>query len=219
MVSIVSNGDYSRDFSKLFLISVIFDSEHFSTDPAATTINAKRNHIVTLCRSFCVKERAQILEVLMNSKYCHRIIHVCPLSCLHRMFDWLQVCMTCWAVYRVWSKCHHVLFIQWLKPLLPVAMTPMLVSRADESVQSAHTGGGRLVRPLFREWAHWCCRKAQSYFAVCVGWIFPGSPIVRVRFYRISRGRSTFLATSVFGCRHRIGVSRITRGNPSQMKV
>ena len=51
-----------------FLVLVV--SDHFSNDPAATPINAIGHHLVTLCKSICVEERAQILEPLMSSKYC-----------------------------------------------------------------------------------------------------------------------------------------------------
>ena len=49
-----------------FLCFVILD--HFSNDPVATPIHATGHQLVTLCRSVCAEERAQILEPIMSSK-------------------------------------------------------------------------------------------------------------------------------------------------------
>ena len=46
-----------------FLCFVIFEN-----DPVATPIHATGHQLVTLCRSVCAKERAQILEPIMSSK-------------------------------------------------------------------------------------------------------------------------------------------------------
>ena len=44
-------------------------SDHFSVDPAITPVRATSHQLVTLCRSVCAEERAQILDPLMGSKY------------------------------------------------------------------------------------------------------------------------------------------------------
>ena len=49
-----------------FLCFVILD--HFNDDPVATPIRATGHQLVTLCRSVCAEERAQILEPIMSSK-------------------------------------------------------------------------------------------------------------------------------------------------------
>ena len=49
-----------------FLCFVILD--HFNNDPVATPIHATGHQLVTLCRSVCAEERAQILEPIMSSK-------------------------------------------------------------------------------------------------------------------------------------------------------
>ena len=49
-----------------FLCFVILD--HFNNDPVAAPIHATGHQIVTLCRSVCAEERAQILEPIMSSK-------------------------------------------------------------------------------------------------------------------------------------------------------
>ena len=71
-----------------FLVLVV--SDHFSNDPVVTSINATGHQLVTLCRSICAEERAQILEALMSSKYCCRAIHVSSLACVHRLFGYSQ---------------------------------------------------------------------------------------------------------------------------------
>ena len=42
--------------------------DHFPVDPAVAQINATGHQLVTLCRSICAEERAQILDPLMGSK-------------------------------------------------------------------------------------------------------------------------------------------------------
>ena len=42
--------------------------DHFVVDPAITPVNATGHQLVTLCRSVCAEERAQILDPLMGSK-------------------------------------------------------------------------------------------------------------------------------------------------------
>ena len=49
-----------------FLCFVILD--HFNNDPVATPIYATGHQLVTLYRSVCAEERAQILEPIMSSK-------------------------------------------------------------------------------------------------------------------------------------------------------
>ena len=43
--------------------------DHFVVDPAITPVNATGHQLVTLCRSVCAEERAQVLDPLMGSKY------------------------------------------------------------------------------------------------------------------------------------------------------
>ena len=49
-----------------FLCFVILD--HFNNDPVETPIHATGHQLVTLCRSVCAEERAQILEPIMSRK-------------------------------------------------------------------------------------------------------------------------------------------------------
>ena len=51
-----------------FLISLNC-SDHFHVDPAFVPLSATGYQLVTLCRSVCVEERAQILDPLMRIKY------------------------------------------------------------------------------------------------------------------------------------------------------
>ena len=41
--------------------------DHSSADPAITPINATGHQLVSLCRSVCAEERAQILEPIVTS--------------------------------------------------------------------------------------------------------------------------------------------------------
>ena len=41
--------------------------DHFSADPANMPINATRHQLVSLCRSVCAEERAQVLEPIVTS--------------------------------------------------------------------------------------------------------------------------------------------------------
>ena len=50
-----------------FLNSVVFVLDNFSPAPAITPINAKGHQLVTLCRSICVEDRAQILDPIVTS--------------------------------------------------------------------------------------------------------------------------------------------------------
>ena len=43
--------------------------DHFLVDPAITPVRATGHQLVTLCRSVCAEERAQISDLLMGSKY------------------------------------------------------------------------------------------------------------------------------------------------------
>ena len=49
-----------------FLVFVILD--HFENDAVVTPIHATGHQLVTLCRSVCAEERAQILEPIMSRK-------------------------------------------------------------------------------------------------------------------------------------------------------
>ena len=49
-----------------FLVLVILD--HFENDAVTTPIHATGHQLVTLCRSVCAEERAQILEPIMSRK-------------------------------------------------------------------------------------------------------------------------------------------------------
>ena len=71
-----------------FLVLVVL--EHFSNDPVATPINATGHQLLTLCRSICAEERAQILEPLLSSKYCCRTIHVCSMVRVHHLLSCSQ---------------------------------------------------------------------------------------------------------------------------------
>ena len=58
---------YSR-FDSLWVPHLLNCLDHFAVDPAITPVNATGHQLVTLCRSVCAEERAQILDPLMGSK-------------------------------------------------------------------------------------------------------------------------------------------------------
>ena len=67
MVGIIQIEDFHSGVPRLFLISFVFVLDHFSADPAITPINATGHQLVSLCRSVCAEERAQILDPIVTS--------------------------------------------------------------------------------------------------------------------------------------------------------
>ena len=59
--------------------------DQFAVDPAITPVRVTGHQLVTLCRSVCADERAQLLDPLMGSKYLttYSIAFVVFLSSLH----------------------------------------------------------------------------------------------------------------------------------------
>ena len=58
----------------------------FSVDPAITPVRATGHQLVTLCRSVCAEERAQILDPMMASKYFTMCFIAFWFSSLHSIF-------------------------------------------------------------------------------------------------------------------------------------
>ena len=56
-------------FGSLWVPHLLTWLDHFAVDPAITPVRATGHQLVTLCRSVCTEERAQILDPLMGSKY------------------------------------------------------------------------------------------------------------------------------------------------------
>ena len=77
-------------FHDCFSLLVLVVSDNYSNDLAMTPLNATRYQLVTLCRSMCANERAQIVKPLMSSSYGHPTVHVCSLVCVHRLVDCSQ---------------------------------------------------------------------------------------------------------------------------------
>ena len=90
MVCICLDEDILVAFHDCTSFLVLVGSGHFSNDPAVTLNNATGHQLVTLCRLICAEERAQFLEPLMNSNFCHRTFHVYSLVCVHLLLDYLQ---------------------------------------------------------------------------------------------------------------------------------
>ena len=90
IVCIFLDGDVSVAYHDCSSFLVVVVSYQFSKDPAATLINATGHQLVTSSWSVCAEKRAQILEPLMSSKHYRRIVHICSLTCVHRMLDCLQ---------------------------------------------------------------------------------------------------------------------------------
>ena len=66
MVCIIWSGGSSSDIPERFL-NYCFVLDHFSADPAITPINATGHQLVSLCRSVCAEERAQIVDPIVTS--------------------------------------------------------------------------------------------------------------------------------------------------------
>ena len=67
MVGINQIEEFHSGVPRWFLISFVFLLDHFSADPAITPINATGRQLVSLCRSVCAEERAQILDPIVTS--------------------------------------------------------------------------------------------------------------------------------------------------------
>ena len=70
MVCINSNEDASCSSFPWRFLNAVFVSDQVAADPAITTINATGHQLVTLCRSICGEDRAQILDPIVRSEYC-----------------------------------------------------------------------------------------------------------------------------------------------------
>ena len=90
IVCINSDGDVLEAFHDCSSFLVFVVSDHFINDPAVTPISATGHQLVTLCGSIWAGERAQYLKLLMTSRCCCRIVHVCSLVRVHRLCDWSQ---------------------------------------------------------------------------------------------------------------------------------
>ena len=66
MVMMNSNEDSFR-FGSLWVPHSLNCLDHFAVDPAITPVRATGHQLVTLCRSVCAEEGAQILDPLMGS--------------------------------------------------------------------------------------------------------------------------------------------------------
>ena len=60
--------------------------DDFAIDPAITPVRATGHQLVTLCRSVCAEERAQILDRLMGIKHLTMCFIAFKLSSLHCIF-------------------------------------------------------------------------------------------------------------------------------------
>ena len=56
-------------FDSLWVPHLLNCLDHFAVGPAITPVRATGHQLLTLCRSVCVEERAQILDPLTGSKY------------------------------------------------------------------------------------------------------------------------------------------------------
>ena len=66
MVGIIQTEEFHSGVPRWFLISIVFVLNHFSADPAITPISATGHQLVSLCRSVCAEERAQILDPIVT---------------------------------------------------------------------------------------------------------------------------------------------------------
>ena len=56
-------------FGSLWALHLLNCLDHFAVDTAITPVRATGHQLVTLCRSVCSEERAQISDPLMGSRY------------------------------------------------------------------------------------------------------------------------------------------------------
>ena len=146
-------------------ILVLVSPDHFSNDPAVTTVNATGHQLFTFCRSICAKEMAQILELLKSCTFCCRTIHVCALVCVHRLLNCSQDYLTFWVVWNAWSRVRHELFHTLLERLIKAAMKQKRVSLTEVSVRSRLTSGADEF------WLKQCVWAAATNWSVSSGLI------------------------------------------------
>ena len=65
----ISNEDALSLVSLWLLNPLNFVLDHFHIDSAIASFNATMHQLVTICRSICAEERAEILDPLMGSMY------------------------------------------------------------------------------------------------------------------------------------------------------
>ena len=73
-------------FGSLWAPHLLNCLDHFAVDPAITPVRATGHQLVTLCRSVCAEERAQILDPLMGSKCFTMCFITFSFSSLHCIF-------------------------------------------------------------------------------------------------------------------------------------
>ena len=115
MVTMNSNENTLGLVPRGFLISLNC-LDHFAVDPAIAPVRATGHQLVTLCRSICAEDRAQIFDPLMGSKYCtgYFITFVAFLSSLYfpvhktrsRSSTFGTECYTFWSTC-CWHKWHQ----------------------------------------------------------------------------------------------------------------
>ena len=131
----LSDGNFCLVFHGCSSFLVVVVSDHFSNDPAVTPIKATGYQLVTLCRSICAEEGAQVLEPLLGSKVLLPY-HPRMFLCVCSPFAWLITGLDdVWTVLRAWSRTRHVLCPTHLKPLIQAAMNQKGVKREEETVR------------------------------------------------------------------------------------
>ena len=83
------NSEFKRGnlgFGSLCVPYLLNCLDHFAVDPAITPVRATGRQLVTLCRSVCAEDGAQILDPLMGSKYLTKCFIAFYLSSLHFIF-------------------------------------------------------------------------------------------------------------------------------------
>ena len=86
--------------------------DHFPVDPATSPVNATGQQLVTLCRSICAEERAQILDQLLGNMYLtsYLIISIVFLSSLYFLVHRIRCRSPPFGTgyYTLWStSCQH----------------------------------------------------------------------------------------------------------------
>ena len=139
--------------------------DHFAVDPAITPVRATGRQLVTLCRSVCAEERAQILDPLMGSNCLTMCFIFFQLSSLHYIFLFTEID----AVLQHLGQSAA-------RPGPHVVETSD--SSADESeashsrrrVRSKRTfkmknvwGGGERSGSVLRDWSYRCSWQLESF--------------------------------------------------------
>ena len=154
MVMMNSNEDILGLIPCRFLFSLNC-LDHFPVDPAIAPVRANEHQLVTLCRSICAGQRAQIWDPLIASKCftTYFITFVAFLSSLYFPVHRIRSCSSTFGTgcCTFWSTCCWHKQYQG-RPIRSKSSASSCALKAH--VQKEESVGSRWSRPVLRHWSH-----------------------------------------------------------------